>query len=392
MPNVFVQKQVQMKALIFILMFCCFQILSASAGNDRIWLEATINGKSARLILDTGSPVFYTLYRQSAKRLGIAVTNFTSNSTGTSTNEMWTGYTGQYELQINGFTSKAWFWIVDSPMASRDLTGDGFIGWPALRNCLANINARSGIVEGLQNVPVDTNGWVKLPIETGADYLRLVLKKPDGSRAVLAVDSGADLGVKLSSKLWQEWKSTHTNSPMTLIENFNFSEGFTVSEVGWAKEISFDPLTLTEVPVMQASSVDLALGGKDFEATLGFAALKRLYLVVDGAHGVAYLHPKTEKPPPDRQNRTGAVFIPSNSKSGEWVARVITNGPAYNAGMRDGDILLKVNGTKIKTFDDLMRTAEQAWKLPSGTSIKCTVKRDKKVFELKVVLKDILGQ
>jgi hypothetical protein len=375
-----------MKAWLFAVLWC-IQILSAWAENDRIWIEATINDKPARFVLDTGSPKFYTLYRKSAERLGIAVTNFSSNSI--STNDVWAGYTGINDLKIGDSSLSTWFWVLDSPMDSTRLTGDGIIGWPTLTNCVAMIDAKAGMAVRFQSVPVDTNGWIRLPIETGADYLRLIVRKSDGSRAVLVVDSGADLGVKLNSKLWKEWKSSHTNPPTTLMANFNFSEGMVTSEEDWAKQISFGPLTLTEVPVMQASSIDLELGGTNFEATLGLAALKRLDLIVDAMNGVAYLRPKTEKAPRHKQSRTGMTFTTPDLKSSEWIARVITGSPAYNVGIRDGDMLLKVNGTKIESFDELSRMAEQVSEQPSGTAVDLTLKRGEKVFETKIVLRDI---
>ena len=41
-------------------------------------------------------------------------------------------------------------------------------------------------------------------------------------------------------------------------------------------------------------------------------------------------------------NRIGAVFVPPDEHGDNLVAHVITNNPAYNSGIRNGDLLLKV--------------------------------------------------
>ena len=95
---------------------------------------------------------------------------------------------------------------------------------------------------------------------------------------------------------------------------------------------------------MEAGSSDVALHSSPqtkYEATLGLAALKRLDIVIDGKHGIAYLRPKKTPPLPYQHNRLGADFIPQDSHNDDLIAHVANGSPAYEAGIRDGDILLK---------------------------------------------------
>jgi hypothetical protein len=253
------------------------------------------------------------------------------------------------------------------------------------------IDAEAQKMELLDKVPVDTTGWVKLPVQTGVDYLRLEVPKANGKKSVILIDTGSTLGIKLRPDLWQEWKSSHTNQPMTLTANYMWGPGLLVSEEMWAKKIAFGPLTLTDVPVTESSSVDLGIGGADYDATLGFAALKRLDLIVDPINGVAYLRPKNDKPPAYPQNRIGAVFLPRDQNATEWIARVLKNGPAYAAGIRDGDFLLSVDGRQIHNWHDYINIGKWVKELPAGTKISLSLKRGGKVFTASIVLKDILG-
>ena len=64
-------------------------------------------------------------------------------------------------------------------------------------------------------------------------------------------------------------------------------------------------------------------------------------IVIDGRRGIAYLRPKTP-PLPYEYNHLSAVFVPHDLQSDDLVAHVIKDGPGYNVGIRDGDVLLKI--------------------------------------------------
>ena len=55
--------------------FCCFCSRSLRADEDRLWVDATINGKPVKLVLDTGAEKS-VLFRPMAERLGLRVTNW----------------------------------------------------------------------------------------------------------------------------------------------------------------------------------------------------------------------------------------------------------------------------------------------------------------------------
>ena len=100
--------------------------------------------------------------------------------------------------------------------------------------------------------------------------------------------------------------------------NFMWGPGITYSEELWAQEISLGTLNITEVPVTIAGADDLEIGGEDYEATMGLAALKRFDVIVDAIQGFAYLRPKKDKPLPYKHSRIGAAFVPPNAQSNRF--------------------------------------------------------------------------
>src|SRR5438105_3098559 len=138
---------------------------------------------------------------------------------------------------------------------------------------------------------------------------------------------------------------------------------------------------------MEATPMEVALIGPNYECELGMAALKRLDFIVDGRRGVAYLRPKTAPPSAYSYNRLGAVFVPKDVNSNELVARVADGSPAQEAGVRDGDVLLKVNNTTLTkaNYEGYRRFSVRA-----GTKITLTLSRGGEIFKTTATVRDIL--
>jgi len=139
-------------------------------------------------------------------------------------------------------------------------------------------------------VPKADTNWVKFTIRPHCDILILEHTNFAGGKDVFYVDTGAKCGVALSPNQWRKWETAHANSPMTLNAGFVQDTGITISKQTFAEMIAVGPLPITDVLV----EGDLR-GGKspaELTACLGMEALKRLDVVIDGRHNLAYLRPR----------------------------------------------------------------------------------------------------
>ena len=126
--------------------------------------------------------------------------------------------------------------------------------------------------------------------------------------------------------------------------------------------------------------------------SVGLAALDRQDVIIDGKNGVVYFARQTTPVRPIRHNRLGAVFAPSDMQHDDLVAHVAAGSPAEMAGIRNGDLLLKIDAIDVtKWRTDPAVHVSSKWQQPAGTTMNLTLKRDEKEFTARVTLRDILG-
>jgi hypothetical protein len=93
---------------------------------------------------------------------------------------------------------------------------------------------------------------------------------------------------------------------------------------------------------------------------------------------------------PVLSNNISVAFVPRDLQSDDLVAHVVAGSPAYEAGIRDGDILLKVGRDVANWCDPNSKINAPFREQPAGTKFELTLKRGDKVFKTTAVLRNIL--
>ncbi|MGO8698890.1 MAG: aspartyl protease family protein [Limisphaerales bacterium] len=353
---------------------------SGSVAADRIWLDAKINNQPVRLCFDSGSCIS-ALCPQAVKRLGL---RFIPGPT----NGIVAGHTEDCTLNLDGVAGRANFPVLDLP-ANVIADFDGLIGWWTVSPNIVRIDATASEVAFLPKLPDAAAHWDKFSVLsiTNSGALDLQVPHPGRADGVICLDTGSDSGLALPAPEWARWREAHPHILVTLKTDFTPSDGFYVTEEAWADKISVGQVILTDVPITRAGPLGTNRWGERYEATLGLAALKRLDCIVDGNSGVAYLHARRTRPPAYSHNRLGAIFIPTVEQPHQAVAQVISGSPADEAGVRNGDVLLRVD--KLDVTNPLNGWPSRFF-LPAGTRLKLTLKRDGKVITTTATLREIL--
>jgi hypothetical protein len=370
--------------------------LPAQDTEIRIWMGATINGQPARFALDTGASASF-IFDQAAQRLGLKVDPPPAD-TQLLPGQVALGITEPCNISFGDHHERSQLDVFTLPPGLHP-GEDGLISWKAFHNCYIELNIGGNHASFLDQRPAISPRALQLPVARKLDVLGLEFGNTTGTPSIILIDTGADDGVTLSADLWQTWRAAHPSSPTTLDASFMPGEGLTVREESWASELTIGPLTLQNVLIRPDHSLYRDMAGSGYVATLSYFALQQLRIVVDTQNSVAYIEHNpaaaSSKLPQElyQYNRLGAVFVPDHPATDDLVAHVVKDSPAYAAGIRDGDLLLRVNdldATQWRT-DPKVLPLSRFWFLPSKTILDLKLKRGDREFEATPTLQEILA-
>jgi hypothetical protein len=373
-------------------------IQTATALNEKVLVEVKINGQPARLAFDTGSG-HSVLFRAGAARLGIKATDSQAGGPGRP-GEIWAPASEPFALTLGDQVVTTSFGVLDSALP---MPFDGVLAWGDVRSNIVLISGQRQSVTLLSRVPDDVKQWPHWKLvdaagnEMASQWLGFQVRTNRRSRSAIYLDTGSDEGVRLCSKLFQAWHATNPAAPVSLMAHYypGLADGLVVREEYWAKRLDLGgALELSDVPLSRCTDSEDAMDS--YEAALGLYALTRLDVVVDGVGGEIYIQPAAA--PTNAwnydYNRIGALFAPRDIRGGDLVATVLTNSPAYAAGVRDGDVLTRIgdlDATQWRT-DPRILPLSRFWSQPAGTKINITCRRGDTNVDLTVQLKEIFPQ
>lgn len=268
-------------------------------GEARLWVPGRIDGRPAKLVLDTGASDFF-LWEDTARQMGLEVTP-PPRKTQLPSSRIVAGETSECRLEVAGFTpARVKFRTVDVPRDLRRGTRvDGVIGWWNVRSNILHLDAARGRATVLSRLPVMGDEWLALRIRPEFRVLVVEVPTADG-RGFLFVDTGAEGGIALPEKSWTAWKADNPDAPAARESYFSPHVGrVTERECRWAERLDFGALIFREVvltPQHPALEKDVSVWGADYLGTIGMGALAGFECVIDGPRHVLHLRPAARGP------------------------------------------------------------------------------------------------
>lgn len=362
----------------------------ASGAESRILIPVKINDQQVRFIFDTGADQAF-LWHSTARRLGLRISPPPPNAQ-IKPGQVLVSLSEPVKLDVLSLAfPSVQLAVIENPPQPVDF--DGAIGWPNLRKNRVSFHGQNLHFESLAALPPETAGWLKLRERTDWNNLSLELPRKEACQpAYLGIDTGNPDGVFLTPDAWIKWRAAHPKNPTTLLAYFMPGAGLSVTEVAWADEIDLEGVKLNGVPIGSMNSAQTSLYPPGTVAVIGLAALRRMDMMIDGEGGI-YVRPSETQPPAYNHNRLGAVFMPAAVNNDALLARVVKDSPAGRAGIRDGDVLLKIDHLDVtlwRTQPGILPLS-RFWQQPSGVKLHLTLMRQGKVFTADVVLRNILG-
>lgn len=360
-------------------------------GDERIKFDVRINNHLVCLVLDTGAegPI---LFRKTAERLRLDVKE-PSKDFQPVPGKVKIGISEECRVEFGEVTWYLHFGIVDLPSYIQSEI-DGVIGWGVISQNILEIHPASKKIKIHNALNIDTSQWLCLNIRKDLNLLVVQVPKKGRKHGSILIDTGSPAGVSLNMERWQSWIDKQSDQDSTLSALFYPGKGLLLIEETWAKKLTIGGLTFTEVPVRKGVEAGEGVVDEGLDAILGLNALSCFSWIVDGATGKIYIKPNDSTRIPENYdyNRLGAVFVPHDiRKSNALIAHVVDPGPAYSAGIRDGDVLLKIDDLDVTGWrtDPSVMPLSRFWEQPAGTKLNLVLMRNGKKQEVIATLQEI---
>jgi tetratricopeptide (TPR) repeat protein len=259
--------------------------------------NATVNGQPAHLELDTGSSST-SFMLAGANRLGLKILPPPAEDMSRK-GEAPIGLSEPVKVTIGSQSFTAPLEVINMPWYSTFISTwnpDGLVGWSEVRHNILVFDSVQRVVSSVPKLPAVTANWLKVKVRDDS-VLTIDLPMPDGTVGTILIDTGSPFGVCLPPATWQAWRDAHPDVPLTTVPYFGPDAGNTQALEGWADEISVGNLTLTDVPVSQASDGE-SKQFENFAGAFGLYVLLRMDLIVDADDHAAYLSPRPPPGPP----------------------------------------------------------------------------------------------
>jgi len=360
---------------------------------NTFFFNAHINGQPVKFVFDTGAkgPV---LFRKTARRLKLKVKESQSDvkaEPGT----VKIALTEKCRLRFldGGVESLVHFAVVDLP-EYMNYDCEGILGWGGLKHTIMEIYPSSRDIKIHDTLTIEKSEWQCLDIRTDLDILVIKMSSEEPTQDCLLIDTGSPFGLSVRKELWQQLVGDTAEQNTTNMATYSPGVGLVIDKEKWVKEINFGGLKFHEIPVKTGAEANPVLMKIGIDGIAGMQALSCYSWIVDGPAGKIYLKKTNLMRTPEKYdyNRLGAVFVPKDIQTSDsLIAHVIKGGPAYSAGIRNGDVLLRIGGldaTKWRTDPDIMPLS-RFWEMPAGNKVYLVLIRDGKKQEITVTLKEI---
>jgi PDZ domain-containing protein/aspartyl protease len=379
-----------MRTLLILVLSICWA--SFCPADEYLLIDAQINDQPVRLSFDTGAE-YTALFERAATRLNLEVSHPSGNPK-LQAGRIPLSMTEPCRFTLGDITQTWRLAVLKLPDHIRP-EFDGILAWSSVRKGILRIDAAAKHVGPRMELPGDIDRWSQWQLDPQSRLLTVKVPHATDPNAILFIDTGNPFGVELNAARWKDWCANHPDRLTTLCANYSPAVGLKVYEECWAEKLTIGQFTIAQVPVTPADAVFAQwFTGKNYQGTLGLFALTRFEVIIDGRNNCLYTRPIDKPATKYDHNRMGAVFVPQDDKSDLLTAQVLPKSPAYQAGIRNGDVLLKIDDLDVTPWrtDPNVLPLSRFWERTVGTKLKLTLSRDDKPFQTTVELKDIFPQ
>ncbi len=359
--------------------------------NNHIYAAVRVNGKGPFMfIFDTGGVNLVT--PPVAKELGLTVSG-AMQANGAGKGHMQASLTKVDSVRIGAATIKSQPFIVLPLNAMSDVEGveeTGMIGFETFRRFVTRIDYGRHLLELIRPSAFNpADAGTPIPIRFNGNTIE-VDARYDGISGNFTVDTGNRGSLDLDTPFVAKYAlRAKAQSGVETATGWGIG-GPTFGFVMRGAPLQIGSITIAHPIVTLSTDKSGAMADPTVAGNIGAGILKRFIVTLDYAHARMYLKPVTTKVSDLDTFDESGMWI-NEASNGFVVADVTGGGPAQQAGIQKGDVIVAVNGkpaTAIRLYD-LRKMFRDA---PPGTAEDLSVERDGARQTIALTLADMLSR
>src|SRR5208282_2776460 len=127
--------------------------------------------------------------------------------------------------------------------------------------------------------------------------------------------------------------------------------GYSHADIARAKQLRLGDFAIDDVVVELSTDKRGAFGSHWIDGNVGNDVLQRMTLTLDYSRHLAYFERNARTLTPTPADHAG-MYVQNDDRQFFDVAGVLPNGPAYNAGLREGDRITAIDGTPAASLTE----------------------------------------
>lgn len=357
------------------------------------WLEgnhvlfaAKINGKGPfTMILDTGGQAVLTV--ATAKALAVQATGNTAVG-GVGDGVEGSGYVHGLDVQIGDFTlHDQTAMILDLPNLPPPARAmQGMLGYELLRRVIVKVDYKTNMLTLSDPKTFDRkHAGIAIPFDY-SDHMPEVAGSFEGIKGRFRIDTGSGSELVVSSPAVLQHGLRQRHPVGVRRTSAGGIGGTTTAYMTRSDDLTIGAIRFDHFVTNLSSQKGGAFADPSYTGNVGGGLLKRYVVTFDYPRQSLYFQQRADIVD-DTGNYDRAGISIQAVAGGLGIGEIVAGGPAEAAGLRAGDVLSAVDGSK-KAATDLLGLRYRLRNAPIGTAVTFDVLRGTTAISKTVILKD----
>ncbi|HSI72361.1 MAG TPA: PDZ domain-containing protein [Fimbriimonas sp.] len=362
-------------------------------GETAIVVDAQVNGKPVSLMFDTGfsgSVVVDNTINLGKPTGKITLRDFVRESEA-ATVKVTSLMLGQKKIDPTGMVA------VMTPPANYSFAFnthcDGIMGFEVIKHDITEINFENKkfifhpkTVDISKRTPDNKRTFKTKLLPIGNNSMEMSVDLPTGKSMTLALDTGNSFYATTHKDVLQRVGLWDLDKEPKFTSLSGVASGTVTSF-----NIRVPDVKIFGIPVQNSvwDIIDLPSSSAEGDGTIGFGFLKNFNIVIDYERRTVWFENFTGKVTDEAMGETGISATFSDTYKGIVVARVAPESPAAEAGIKERDVILSIDGRDLHR--ETYRQMRQLLEGPVGSKVKLAIQRGSSLKRFEVERKELIN-